>query len=134
MDVNGRDITDCFVFRPGSPVFAAFELGESAGISIETLTECEMMCVPADVVKKLVKQRTEYALLYVRMMCAALRSHWQMKVMLYQSSASERYRWFLNSYPGLIDQVKHKHIASFLGMSPVTLSRLRSLSREDEGV
>lgn len=55
-----------------------------------------------------------------------------MKVVLYQQSAAERYQWFLNAYPGLIDQVKHKHIASFLGMSPVTLSRLRSVNRTEE--
>lgn len=45
-------------------------------------------------------------------------------------SASERYRWFLSNYPGLIDRVPHRHIASFLNMTPVTLSRLRRAERE----
>ncbi|MEQ2617002.1 hypothetical protein AAAT94_07475 [Intestinimonas aquisgranensis] len=41
----------------------------------------------------------------------------------------ERYQWFLEAYPGLIDQVTHRYVASFLEMSPVTLSRLRSALR-----
>ena len=45
----------------------------------------------------------------------------------------ERYQWFLARYPGLISTVNNKHIASFLGMTPVTLSRLRRQVREQGG-
>lgn len=129
LDVNGRDITDCFVFRSGMPVMASFELGERAPISVEALTDCELVCLPVSLVQELVERDVAYTLVYVRLLCAAVRAHWEMKAMLYQGSAKERYRWFLSTYPGLIDQVKHKHIASFLGMSPVTLSRLRGEGR-----
>ena len=44
-----------------------------------------------------------------------------------------RYQWFLKKYPGLIDEVSNKHIASFLGMTPVTLSRLRQKLKELTG-
>lgn len=47
--------------------------------------------------------------------------------MLYKYTAKERYEWFLEKYPGLIDQITNKYIASFLRMSPVTLSRLKTL-------
>ena len=38
--------------------------------------------------------------------------------MMYQCTAQERYEWFLKKYPGIIDQISHKYIASFLGMNP----------------
>lgn len=38
----------------------------------------------------------------------------------------ERLQQFRLRYPGLEDQIPHYHIASFLGLTPVTLSRLRS--------
>lgn len=39
--------------------------------------------------------------------------------------AEERYRSFLNTYPGLEKRVKQHLIASFLGITPVALSRIR---------
>src|SRR5258708_16689019 len=44
--------------------------------------------------------------------------------------ATTRYLKFRADYPGLEDRVKQQHIASYLGITPVTLSRIRSqLSR-----
>ena len=63
--------------------------------------------------------------MYNRYLVSALEYHWETKMLLYRCTAMERYRWFLSRYPGLIDSISNKHIASFLGMTPVTLSRLR---------
>jgi len=41
------------------------------------------------------------------------------------NDAETRYLHFLEDYPGLIDRVKHYHIASYLGITPVALSRIR---------
>ena len=60
------------------------------------------------------------------MLRGALQDIWELKTMLHKCSAQERYQWFLKNYPGLIDQVTNKYIASFLRMSPVTLSRLKT--------
>ena len=42
----------------------------------------------------------------------------------------QRYQWFLSAYPGLIDRVSHKYIASLLNMTPVTLSKIRRAIKE----
>lgn len=41
-------------------------------------------------------------------------------------NAEERYGAFLDEYPGLIQRVPLLHVASFLGMTPETLSRIRT--------
>jgi signal-transduction protein with cAMP-binding, CBS, and nucleotidyltransferase domain len=41
-------------------------------------------------------------------------------------SAEKRYNRFLKSYPGLINRISLKYIASFLGMRIETLSRIRA--------
>ena len=42
-----------------------------------------------------------------------------------QLSARERYRSFLNQYPNIEQRVKNYHIASYLGITSESLSRLR---------
>ncbi|WP_116789367.1 Crp/Fnr family transcriptional regulator [Flavobacterium psychrotrophum] len=41
-------------------------------------------------------------------------------------TAEERYRLFSKQYPGLESRIAQKHIASYLGITPVFLSMLRS--------
>lgn len=41
-------------------------------------------------------------------------------------SANERYKKFLKAYPNLTQRVPLKHIASYLGITPTYLSRLRA--------
>ncbi|MEZ5046084.1 MAG: Crp/Fnr family transcriptional regulator [Chitinophagaceae bacterium] len=45
---------------------------------------------------------------------------------LRKQSAEQKWHFFQNTYPHLIEQIPLKHIASFLGMRLETLSRVRS--------
>ncbi|PQA60707.1 Crp/Fnr family transcriptional regulator [Siphonobacter curvatus] len=40
--------------------------------------------------------------------------------------AADRYRWLLRMHPSLIERFSNKHVASYLGLSQETLSRLKS--------
>ena len=42
------------------------------------------------------------------------------------ATPEEKYLWLLNQYPAIIQKFPLKYIASFLGMTPETLSRVRS--------
>lgn len=41
------------------------------------------------------------------------------------NKGEQRYRWFCREYPHLLNRLPQYHIASFLGMTAVSLSRLR---------
>jgi CRP-like cAMP-binding protein len=52
-------------------------------------------------------------------------------IMLMSSSAAERYQHFIETYPDIIRRVPQKMIASYLGITPEALSRVRNeISRE----
>lgn len=135
-DAEGRDITDCLITKSGLSIMSCFDVNQAfALVNVETLVETDMFRLPITTVKELLEIYPELIRVYNRLLIQYLHSYWEVKGIVSQKSAADCYQWFLRAYPGLIDQISNKHIASFLGMTPVTLSRLRRVVREndDEG-
>lgn len=131
LDAKGRDITDCFAFQCGDPAVSCIKFGEPSFVSIEALTDCELFAIPVFDLMELVNDSPQLLRAYNGLLTNALRYHWSMKELMYQYTAMERYQWFLKYYPGLIERVSGKHVASLLGMTSVTLSRLKRAIREE---
>lgn len=131
LDAGGRDITDCFAFEPGAPASACIALGEQATINVEALEDSQVLELPIAPLMELLEEWPQLYRLYSNLLLNALKCHWEVKAAMYQYDAMERYQWFLQAYPGLYHRVSGKHIASFLGMTQVTLSRLRRTLREN---
>ena len=129
LDAKGREVTDCFVYEHGTPVVSSIDLGAPSLICIEALEDSELISIPFSVVLPLIGSNLELITLYNRLLSHSLKMHWENKTVLAQCTAVERYQWFLKNYPGLIDRINHRYIASFLGMTPVSLSRTRQILR-----
>lgn len=114
--------------------FAQMELNVPSPMAIEILEEGTFFCISISTVLELQKKYLEITLFYNQLLVKALNEHWRLKQVLNQYTATQRYQWFLKEYPGLIYRVKDKFIASFLGMTPVTLSRLRKTLKEEQKV
>lgn len=134
LDVNGKDVTDCFSFSCGSTVmpFCQLELDIPSPMTIEVLEDAKFFCISISDVIELQNNYVEVTRLYNQLLIKALNEHWKLKQILNSYTAVQRYQWFLDEYPGLIGKVSNKYIASFLGMTPVTLSRLRRTLREKQ--
>ena len=87
-------------------------------------------CISISNVIELQNKYMEVTKLYNQLLIKALNEHWKLKQILNSYTAVQRYQWFLDEYPRLIGKVSNKYIASFLGMTPVTLSRLRKTIRK----
>ena len=48
------------------------------------------------------------------------------EIRLVMNDAAERYEFFRQEHPGLENKIPHYHIASYLGISPIHLSRIRA--------
>lgn len=124
VDENGCDITDCFICQAGDVVVGCGELHKPSQVAIETITPCRVLTLPMSLLLELM-DRPQLLHIYNQQLNTALLRHWELKMMLYRCSAMERYQWFRKHYPQLEHLVSGKHLASFLGVTPVTLSRLR---------
>lgn len=134
LDINGKDMTDCIIFRCGNPVMPDNDFTQPASITLEALTDCEILCIPISVVVHLLGKYPSLAELYQKLLLFSANLHRDLKIATYQYTAAQRYQWFLQKYPGLIDQISHKYIASLLNMTPVTLSKIRKILDTGENV
>lgn len=128
---GGREITDCFAYCQGDAVTGCVMPGEPSLITLQTLSDCEMFGVPVGTLSNAAKKRPELYQVLLRLFMRAFKRHWEHKILLNHSSASQRFAWLEERYPGLIDRVPNVYIASFLGMSPVTLSRIKTKTRNE---
>lgn len=125
-DADGRTVTLDFFTGPGvlAPSIARTANGRSR-VHCEVLRPARLVFFDAQVlVRRMVEsppvQRWGDAVLRAELVRRADRE-WSLAAL----SARERLLELRRRRPGLEDQVSHRHIASYLGISPVSLSRLR---------
>lgn len=126
IDSKGQEVTDCFGAEPGTPLVSCFPLESPSPICLEFLEKGMSISVPVSVLAPLMYSNLEILRLYNTLLQKSLQMHWEVKRVLTQYNAEERYKWFLKTYPGMINRINHKNIASFLGITPVSMSRIRS--------
>lgn len=97
---------------------------------IEALEETTLACISYNDIQQLYKdypefnivgrKQTEYSLYTSELRTRMLRKH----------TAEEKYVFFLEQHPDLMNRVSLKYIATYLGMNEETLSRIRSKYRK----
>lgn len=123
---DGGEVTDCIMAEPGMPVMPTSELDAPSPNYVEALTDCTLVLLKMQDICAKAQADPDLAALINRYLARAWRDHYKTESALRLLPARDRYTWFLGEYPGVIDRVSHSRIASFLGMSPITLSRVRT--------
>jgi CRP-like cAMP-binding protein len=105
---------------------ASFSLQRPSMLSIETLEETFVLAIAYSEKEKLFKEKPIFERVF-RMMIQ--RTHAFMLnrlVSVLSSSADIRYKEFIERYPDVPQRVPQHYIASYLGISPEFLSKIRS--------
>lgn len=130
VDVDGCEHTDCFCFRSGTPTMPPCAFDEPSPENVAALTDCDLVVLPLKETMELVRTCPQLAELYARFLTDSMRLHNHTRHAICSLPARQRFEWFLEEYPGLIFDVNNRHIASFLNMTPETLSRMKSATRK----
>ena len=93
---------------------------------VETLTEVHGCHMAYAKVVELLKDCSISQCLFHCLTVQLLEDKIERELMFLQQDAKKRYAYFSKKYPTLCQQIPLKHIASYLGMTDVTLSRVKN--------
>jgi CRP-like cAMP-binding protein len=103
----------------------SFITGEPSRYNIDALEDCELLLINNDGLKEVRRQIPkflEFSFLQMQNAYIALERRWSHMVTL---STEERYNKLLDKYPDIVQRVPQHMIASYLGLTPETLSRAK---------
>jgi len=125
-DADGKDYTSWFAGE-GSflPSYAMVSLGITSRYTVEALEDSVLAVFPFAVLRELEETSSAARSITRHYLLQTLISYEQREAALVLDDAETRYREFLSDFAPLEKRLKLHHIASYLGMSPVTLSRIR---------
>jgi len=124
---NGKDVTEHFSFE-GRIVFCieSFLKQEPSRLIVEALENSVLYAIPYEAWHIQMLQNQEMEMLYRKILEHALISSQEHADSQRFENASERYARLLQSKPEIVLRAPMLHIASFLQMTPETLSRVRA--------
>jgi len=124
---NGKDITFQF-FTEGQPVASidSFMNNQPSLFSIESIEPSIIISVRKDDFEKLFSVYPEFKDRFHNFIFQRFRNYTQLFLSRITDSPKERYEDLLKNNPEIIKRIPQHYIASFLGVTPVSLSRIRN--------
>lgn len=130
LDADGREFTKSFCTE-GEVVaaYSALLLDQPSRLFIEALEDSQLLVADYRAYQELAAGHPCWAAVNQRRAEALFIKKEQREAALLLDDAETRYRQFLADHPGLEARLRQHHIASYLGITPVALSRIRARLR-----
>ena len=105
--------------------YPAYFTGKESTLNVECLEDCTLLRINKDNWDRLYKEIPKLET-YARIQLErGLASTHQKNIDSHTRSTKEKYEHFVSSFPQLEQRIKNYHIASYLGITPERLSRIR---------
>ncbi|MCR5479475.1 MAG: Crp/Fnr family transcriptional regulator [Ruminococcus sp.] len=132
IDGDGNDITQVFS-KEGSLCMDEGMMGFDEIIKMwEAVEESTIMLFDVKKMKELIHSSEKLKSLWIDLLESGMRYKIYRENGFLVENATERYLHFRKMYPELSGRVPQKHIATYLGIAPESLSRIRSAIKEED--
>lgn len=127
---DGIEVTEYFAFQNDLIIRAeSLFTGKPSKKAIQALENTVFISIPSEALFQLFDQKPEIERLFRKIIEQAyVATVHRMEAIQFQT-AEERYALLLEEKPDLINRIPLKHVASYLGITQVSLSRIRGLMR-----
>ena len=130
IDGDGNDITQ-FFSKEGSFCMDEGMMGFDEIIKMwEAVEESTVMIFDVKKMKKLIFSSEKLKTIWIELLESGMRYKIYRENGFLVENATERYLHFRKLYPELSGRVPQRHIATYLGIAPESLSRIRSAIKE----
>lgn len=122
----GEEATTCFI-RPNQFIMdvEGFYSNQPTGSGIQALTACDLLLIDRQTWRRLSEELPKLFILSKILTEAALLNNIKDKDFLHFGTAKQKYQEFLKRYPDLVLSIPQHYIASYLHITPQSLSRIR---------
>lgn len=131
IDMNGNDVTRYFITENSFCCAEMLLMKEPFNCCFEALEDCRLICFDGNNFKSLITGDVNYMKAYIKALEQSIIYKIGRENSFLLKSAVERYLDFKKKYVNLEERVHQSHIASYLGITPVSLSRIRRTIKEE---
>jgi CRP-like cAMP-binding protein len=127
MDRDGEDITCYFVYEncfAGDP--DSFFTHQPSDKTMQALTDCELINISRTGLERILNVCPRFKDIMTGIDRKVMMDLMTQREFLIQSDAATKYKKFIELYPHILQRVPLGYIASFLGITQQSLSRLRN--------
>ena len=132
VDAEGNDVTQYFAAEAGWCIDSGMIGFDEMQTDWEALEDATVMLFDVDDMKKLIYGDENLKNLWISVLESGMRYKVYRENGFLVESATERYLAFRKRYPMLSKRVPQRYIATYLGITPESLSRIRSSLKENE--
>ncbi|NME84190.1 Crp/Fnr family transcriptional regulator [Clostridium sp. SM-530-WT-3G] len=127
IDAKGNDITKYF-YAEDSVLFSyfAYLTNKESAYYIQALEDSYILVAKVSDFEKIIKGNYNLLYLYKKLLDEAIVIKEEHACSFKLLNSLERYKRFKAMYPNLEQRIKQHHLASYLGITPVSLSRIRN--------
>lgn len=126
IDAKGKE--HIFMFAPEGWIVGdlAFESGATlTQLNVDAIEDSEVVVADAQMLQRLLQMCPELAVDMIGLFRRRIAVLQRRVIMLMRATAEERYQEFLMTYPSIVQRVPQRMIASYLGVTPEALSKIR---------
>lgn len=130
VDEKGKE--HVYMFAPEGWIISDIQstaMQSPAILSIDALEDSEVEVIRSDIFEELVNRHMgshpEFASIELTRLLRRIAVLQKRVLLLLSASATERYQEFIATYPNLRQRISQRMVASYLGITPEALSRLR---------
>jgi CRP-like cAMP-binding protein len=124
---NGKDITFQFFFEGyGVSSFESFRSGRPSQFGIETLEPSDLLVISKENHDRMIAEIPGYKAFMEEALYQRLEHYTRLFLSRIRDNLRKRYLDLLTEHPQIIQRVPQHYIASYLGITPVSLSRIRN--------